>query len=193
LFGDQHDYPTLITLAEQSDPGADGVMFLPYLSGELQPINDGNARGVFFGLSMSTAQPQIVRAVLEGTAFAIAHNVHIAEHIGGEITEIRAVGGPTRSALWCQIIADVTGRHVAVLDHDGGAPLGNTLLAAAGLGLIDDPATRAMHAARIEHIFPPRIDHHAYYRSRFTMYRQLYLQLKEQFAALAALPPWNIR
>ena len=136
------DFGTLTALAAQSEPGADGLIFLPYLSGELQPINDGHARGVFFGLSTHTGQPQFVRAVIEGAAFAIAHNAKIAAQVGSPISEIRAVGGPTRSPLWCQIIADIVGQPISVMIDNVGAPLGNALLAATGLGLIDDPASR---------------------------------------------------
>ena len=76
-LGAEEDYAALTALADQSAPGAGNVIFLPYLSGELQPINDGYARGVFFGLSMSTGKAELVRAVLEGAAYAIAHNLEI--------------------------------------------------------------------------------------------------------------------
>ncbi|OUC06075.1 hypothetical protein RY27_23280, partial [Litorilinea aerophila] len=108
-IGEELDYQALVTLAAQSRPGAGGLLYLPYLSGELQPINDGYARGLFFGLNMGTDRSDLVRAVLEGTAFAIRHNLQVTLDAGVAVHEIRAVGGPTRSRLWCQIIADVTG------------------------------------------------------------------------------------
>ncbi|MEO0564905.1 MAG: FGGY family carbohydrate kinase, partial [Chloroflexota bacterium] len=109
IYGADLSFSDLTQIAAQSTPGANNVLFLPYLSGELQPINDGNARGVYFGLSTSTTQADMVRAAMEGMAYAIAHNIDIAAKVGTPITEIRAVGGPTRSALWCQMIADVSG------------------------------------------------------------------------------------
>jgi xylulokinase len=187
LFADQLDYGALTELAAQSDPGAGGVIFLPYLTGEMQPINDGNARGVFFGLSFNTEQPQLVRAVMEGAAFAVAHNLRIAREAGAALTEIRAVGGPTRSPLWCQIIADATDQPLAVMAEAVGAPLGNALLAAAGIGLIDDPAAVAVKAAQISKYFEPQATNRERYQTLFEIYRQLYPQLKNQFAALAAL------
>ena len=193
LFADRLDYAALLEEAAASPPGADGLLFLPYLTGELQPINDGNARGVFFGLSLNTERAQLVRAVVEGAAFAIAHNLRVAQQAGAVIDEIRAVGGPTRSRFWCQIIADVTGRDVGVLPEDAGAPLGNALLAAVGAGLIDDPARVAREVARVEHVYRPRAAEHDHYQEIFAIYRQLYPQLKQQFAALATLPPWNDR
>ena len=156
------DHAALLELAAQSEPGAGGVIFLPYLSGELQPINDGNARGVLFGLNLNTEPPQLVRAVLESTAFAIAHNLSIADQVGAPIEEIRAVGGPTRSILWCQIIADVTGRRLAVLPDNAGAPLGDALLAGAGVGLIGDPAAVASRSARISRFYEPDENNRGY-------------------------------
>lgn len=187
LFGAEFDYLQLSEMARQSPPGAGGVIFLPYLSGELQPINDGNARGVFFGVSMSTTPSHMVRAVMEGAAFAIAHNIDIACEAGSTIRELRAVGGPTQSDLWCRIISNVTGHPLAVLADNAGAPLGNALLAAAGVGLIDDPAATARKVGRITGQYEPNPKFKDRYAEMFTIYRQLYPQLKEQFAALAAI------
>lgn len=187
LLGGTLDFPQLDALARQSPPGAGGVIFLPYLSGELQPINDGNARGVFFGLSMATSTSHLVRAVMEGAAFAIAHNLAIAREAGAEIAELRAVGGPTQSDLWCRIISNVTGTPLAVLADNAGAPLGNALLAAAGVGLIDDPAAAARQAAHITTTYQPNPKYTDRYAALSEIYRALYPQLHDQFAALAAI------
>jgi xylulokinase len=180
-------FEALIALAEDSRPGAGQLLFLPYLSGELQPINDGYARGMFFGLSLSTQKADMVRAVLEGTAFAIAHNLAIIEAMDIPVAEIRAIGGPTRSALWCQIIADVTGRPLNVMAGDDGAPLGNAILAAKGAGLIDDPAQAALQAARIQRTYEPHPARRPLYQNLFEIYCALYPQLKDQAARLSKL------
>jgi len=187
LLSGHTDFGALTALAAQANPGADGLIFLPYLSGELQPINDGNARGVFFGLSMHTGQPQFIRAVMEGAAFAIAHNVKIATETGASISEIRAVGGPTRSPLWCQIMADVIGKPISVLVDNAGAPLGNALLTATGLGLIDDPVAVANSEAFVGHVYTPRPDRQAQYAPLFDVYQRLYPLLHEEFAVVASL------
>lgn len=188
LFGAEFDYVRLGEMARQSPPGAGGVIFLPYLSGELQPINDGNARGVFFGLSMSTTPAHMVRAVMEGAAFAIAHNIAIARQAGSTISELRAVGGPTQSDLWCRIIANICGYPVAVLADNAGAPLGNAFLAAAGVGLISDPADMARKGARITGHYVPNPQYRERYEALFGIYRDLYPRLKGSFAELAAVP-----
>ncbi len=187
IVGENLSLTDLTALAAQCEPGADRLLFLPYLSGELQPINDGNARGVFFGLSLATTRAHMVRAVMEGSAFAIAHNTAIAAQSGTPITEIRAVGGPTQSPLWCQIIADTCGYPVAVLSDNAGAPLGNALLAAAGVGLIDDPAAVASANSTTPQVYEPRAEYLERYRQMFDVYRGLYPQISASFAALSAV------
>lgn len=183
--GLRHD--ELLNLAAQTEPGAGGLLFLPYLSGELQPINDGNARGVFVGLGQSTETRHLVRAVLEGTAFALAHNLAVITEAGVASTTLRATGGPTRSPLWCQLIADITGRPLDVLDDHPGAPLGNALLAAVGVGLVDDVGAAASRAVGTPRRFEPDREHQERYDQLFAVYRQLYPVLKPSFAALAPL------
>ena len=179
-------YHELTQLAQQSEPGARGLLFLPYLSGELQPINDGNARGLFFGLSMATSQADMVRAIFEGTAYAIAHNLTIAAQTTAQINEIRAVGAPTHNPFWCQVLADVCGYPLATMGNSAGAPLGNALLAGAGIGLIDDVAKAAASAASIARVYEPRPAVHDLYQELLPIYTELYPQLKEQFGTLAA-------
>lgn len=179
------DFNRMTALAAESEPGAHGLIFLPYLSGELQPINDGHARGVFFGLSLNTRQPQLIRAVMEGVAFSIRHNIQVAQEVGANLNELRAVGGPTRSPLWCQIIADITNQPLTVLRDNPGAPLGNVFLAAAAIGLIRDAGETAAQAAQVEHVYQPDPTQCALYDKLFAVYRQLYPCLKSQFSAVA--------
>lgn len=183
----QADYDRMTQRAAESEPGANGLLFLPYLSGELQPINDGHARGVFFGLSLNTGQPQLIRAVMEGVAFSMAHNIQVAQEVGAQINELRGVGGPTRSPLWCQIIADITNQPLTVLKDNPGAPLGDIFLAAAAVGLISDAGDAATQAAQIERVYTPNSVNRERYDKLFGIYRQLYPSLKPQFAAIAQL------
>ncbi|MBX3083577.1 MAG: xylulokinase [Anaerolineae bacterium] len=181
------DYNAMTALASECQAGAHGLLFLPYLSGELQPINDGNARGVFFGLSLTTHQPQLIRAVMEGVAFSMAHNILVATEVGATSTELRAVGGPTKSPLWCQIIADICRQPLVVLANSAGAPLGDALLASAALGLIPDAGEAAAKVAEVAHIYQPDPATAEVYDRLFMVYRQLYPQLKHSFAAVAQM------
>lgn len=175
------DFSAMTDQAALSGPGADGVLFLPYLSGELQPINDGHARGVFFGLSLNAKQPQLIRSVLEGTAMAMRHNIEVAAEAGAQLNELRGVGGPTRSSLWCQIIADVTNQPLTVLKDNPGAPLGDVFLAAAAVGLIENAGATAAKAAEIEHVYTPNSELRSVYDDRFETYCELYPALRPSF------------
>jgi len=187
VFDPELSFDDLTLLAAQAEPGANRLIFLPYLSGELQPINDGHARGVLLGLTMSTTKAQIVRALLEGTAFAIAHNASRVTAAGTRITEIRAVGGPTRSPLWCQMIADICGYPVSVLNQNVGAPMGNVWLAGSAVGLIDNMEARAIARSGTPQIYEPRAAYRQRYEQLLDVYRGLYPKLAAPFAALSQI------
>lgn len=166
--------------------GASGVVFLPYLAGELQPINDGFARGVFFGLSLSTRRGDLVRAVMEGSAFAVRHNLEIAGSVGAKPKRLVAVGGPTRNEVWCQIIADVTNLPVQVMEECGGAPLGNAALAAKGVGMIESCRRVVDAHARKRRLFEPQPGASERYDRIFEIYTSLYPRLKDLFPRLSS-------
>jgi xylulokinase len=178
---------TLTQEAARVPAGSDGLIFLPYLAGELQPVNNGFARGVFFGLDLSKTRGHVVRAVMEGTAFAIEHNLSITQELGAKVRTLIAVGGPTRNRLWCQIIADVTGIPVQVMQERGGAALGDAILAALGTGLIESPETMQQRHAVAGERFEPDSCRHQVYQQAFRIYKDLYPQVKELFPRLANL------
>ena len=153
--------------------GADGLIFLPYLAGELQPINDGLARGLFFGLTAEMNRSHLVRAVLEGIAFAVEHNLSIARTIGVSPEYLVAVGGPTRNRLLCQIIADATALPLKVVDESCGAALGSAMLAAKGVGLSHFDEMRDAHL-HTKAEYEPDSSSSARYRDLFKTYIELY-------------------
>ncbi|NGN65301.1 hypothetical protein G5C51_15510 [Streptomyces sp. A7024] len=146
------DAAGLLAAAESAPPGADGVVFLPYLAGELHPIDDPAARGAFSGLSLVTGQAQLARAVVEGSAGAIAHNLSVARSAGAAPARLAATGRPTASGAWMQAVADATGVPVEVHTGDG-APLGDALLAAAGTDSALPELVRAH--SRVEATYQP--------------------------------------
>lgn len=187
-------YAALSAEATQSPPGANGLVFLPYLTGELHPILDPFARGTFVGLSLSTTRADLVRAMMEGGAYAIRHNLEVGMEVGAHPEELRAVGGPTRSSLWCQIIADVVQLPVTVMpEQAGSAQVGDALLAAAGIGLVPNLVQAAEERARSRALFTPRPQVRARYDALYAIYRETYEQLKGSFRALADLPPVDVQ
>ena len=96
-------------IAEAVPAGSEGVVFLPYMSGERSPVWNPYAKGVFYGLDFAKTKGHMVRACMEGVAFSLRHNLEVAEEAGAKAEVLRAMGGSANSLLWTQIKADVTG------------------------------------------------------------------------------------
>ncbi len=181
ILGNKISIEQLTKGAENVNPGSDGLLFLPYMMGERSPIWNTNARGVFFGLSLTTTPESMVRAVLEGTAFALLHNIEIARSIGLPVDEIRSIGGGTKNGLWNQIKADVLGIPVAILRESIGAPIGSAFIAGLGLGLYPDIRSAVTNAVFIANRYVPNSKNHIYYTDRYQRFRGLYESLKDEF------------
>jgi sugar (pentulose or hexulose) kinase len=159
-------------------PGADGLVFLPYLAGERTPIWDDRARGVLFGLTERHTRGHLARAVLEGVAFSIRHVADLMRASGGAIDELRVTGGQANVMLWNRIKADVIGAPVVVPTVTEGALLGEAILAASGADRVPDATTSASLvkvAARLE---PDPATSRAY-DAAYATYRELYPRLRD--------------
>jgi xylulokinase len=146
--GDRDPYAALAREAAAVPPGSAGLLFLPYLSGERTPIHDPDARGVLAGLSLSHGRGHVYRALLEGVAYGIRHNLETMASAGAPIERIVAVGGGATNALWLQIVSDVTGRSQTVPRQTIGAAYGDAFLAALASGLIRDRSELATRWVR---------------------------------------------
>jgi xylulokinase len=116
----QGGYEELSALAEQAPPGAEGLLFLPYLTGERTPHLDPRARGAFFGLTSRHNLSHLTRAVMEGVAFSLRDSLEIMVGLGTSPVQIRATGGGAKSAFWRQLLADVLGRPIVRTVADEG-------------------------------------------------------------------------
>lgn len=181
-------FELLSKAAEQSPPGANRLLFLPYMYGERSPIWDSDARGVFFGLSLATQKADLVRAIMEGAAFGLRHNVEVAAAGGFAATQLACVGGGARSAVWNQIKADVLNRPLHLPQAATGAPLGDAMVAAVGAGLY--PSVEAAVAAMVQKgvEYQPRAEYTQRYDALYRIYVDLYPALKTQFKQLALVP-----
>ena len=126
-------YSALTALAEKSPVGSNGILMLPYFSGERTPINDPHAKGLVIGLSLSNSLGDIYRAALEGVGFGIGQHTQLFREIGAEPSSISAVGGGTKSSLWLQIVSDITGVVQKVYPVTLGACFGDAFMAAMAL------------------------------------------------------------
>jgi xylulokinase len=181
---DVHD---LLDAAARDVPeGADGVLFLPYLMGERSPIWDGKASGAFVGLNLYHRREHLYRAVLEGVAFALQHNIEAGAAAASTLDPgLVVVGGAARSDLWMQIIADVTNRPVLTIEADVEAAMGAALLAAFGAGLVSADDVRRGWVTLVPRATPrPRAA--GRYAPLFASYKALYPALKQTMHDLHA-------
>lgn len=152
-------------------PGAGGVLYLPYLSpsGERAPFVKASARAQFTGLTVNHTDRHLLRAVLEGVAFSIRDSY---EHMPAPIHNIKLSGGGARSALWSQIIADVTGKTVFIPAVEETGTLGAALNAAVGVGLFSTVEEAVQCCVRISRRFEPDPKNRALYDELFGLYRK---------------------
>ncbi len=175
----------ILTGAMTVPPGADGLLFLPYLAGERAPIWDQQARGVFFGLTLRHTRNHLARAVFESVAFAIRHLAERLARAGAQVCELRVCGGQARSMVWNQLKADVTGLPVAVLQVTEAALLGAAILAAVGAGLFPDVRMGMENMVRVKERLEPHTAEHRRYSELYEVYKRLYPDLRESFHQLA--------
>jgi xylulokinase len=180
LFGSP-DYAELLELAAASGVGANGLLMLPYFSGERTPIMDPDARGVIAGLTLSHTRGDLYRAALEATGYAVRHNIEAFEAAGGDIRRIVAVGGGTQGGLWTQIVSDVTGRAQEIRAQSIGASYGAAFLAAQLIAPVSIDAWNP-----VQETVTPRPEVAEQYDELYGLYRDLYPRTADTVHALAA-------
>lgn len=164
----------LIEEAAATPPGADGLVFLPYLAGERSPIWDPGATGLLAGLTLAHGRGHITRAILEASALALRHVSTPMLVAGVTVSAMRACGGPARSDAWNQIKADVTGFRVLVPTVLETAVLGSAMLGAVAIGAYPDPRAAIGAMTRIDHELVPRREHAETYERLYAAYTALY-------------------
>jgi len=174
----EDDFDKFNQLSAESAPGANGVVFLPYLFGERCPYPNPDAKGMFFGLSNTTNKADMVRAVMEGVAYNIKAMFDIVSEFT-EPTDIYITGGGAKSHIWGQIIADILGRKINVLNIEEGPAFGAALIAGVGAKIFDSfDAAKAVFLKSERTIEPAN---HAAYSETFIKFKKLYEVNKELF------------
>ena len=180
------DFGTLATAAGTVAAGSDGLLFLPYLTGERTPHPDPVARGGFVGLTVRHKRDHLTRAVLEGVAFGLRDSFELIRNAGSaDLAEVRVSGGGTRSPEWRQILADVLDAEVRTVATAEGAAQGAALLAAVGAGWFADAATASAEWLRLDSPTTPGPDS-AVYEKLYSDYSALYPALKDTMHSLSA-------
>ena len=181
-------YDELIAEASQVPAGSEGLIFLPYLSGERTPHPDPLARGAWVGLTLRHGRGHMTRAVLEGVAFGLRDCFALIKGAGlGAIEQVRISGGGAKSLLWRQILADVLGAEMITINTTEGAAYGAALLAGVGEGAWPDVETACSQTIKIVGRVEPDRAQEEIYRQTYEQYQSLYPALKPVFEGLASV------
>jgi len=183
------DFDALLAPAADLPPGSEGLLFLPYLTGERTPHPDPLARGAFVGLTVRHTQAHMTRAVLEGVAFGLRDSFELMTQVGlAEVGQVRVSGGGAKSPLWRQILADVLDVELVTVNTTEGAAYGAALLAATGAGFFPDVASACAATVELTGRTVPS-PASAAYADIYPLYRELYPALRPSFNAVARTTP----
>ncbi|MHC4421175.1 MAG: xylulokinase [Planctomycetota bacterium] len=179
-------YDLLIEDAGGVPPGCDGLLFLPYLTGERTPHPDPRARGAFVGLTLRHGKAHLTRAVMEGVTFGLKDSLELTRALGIPVERVRVSGGGARSAMWRQMMADVFGVEVVTVNTVHGAAFGAALLAGVGTGCYGSVPDAARSVVRETGSARPGADA-GIYGQYYARYRALYPLLAPEFLELGSL------
>ena len=178
-FAPDVDFGELVSEAQDIAPGSEGLLFLPYLTGERTPHPDPKARGAFVGLTVRHERAHLTRAVVEGVSFGLRDSFELMKASGlSEINQVRITGGGTKSAVWRQILADVLGVELATVNATEGAAYGAALLAGVGAGVWPDVETACRATVEITGITTRNPIAQAEYDRFYSLYQDLYPALR---------------
>ncbi len=178
-------FDDLLKEAENVPAGSEGLLFLPYLSGERTPYPDPLARAAFIGLTIRHTRGHMTRAILEGVAFGLKDCFDLIRTAGLErIVQVRASGGGTKGALWRQILASVLESELVTVNTSEGAAFGAALLAGAGVGAWPDVVTACRDTIKIVGQTNPDPAHAQVYRESHHLYQEMYPLLKSSFSRM---------
>jgi xylulokinase len=182
-----HDqsFDDMLAPAAEVPPGSEGLLFLPYLTGERTPHPDPLARGAFVGLTVRHTRAHMARAVLEGVAFGLKDSFQLMASAGlpSEKMQVRVSGGGVKSGLWRQILADVIGATLVSTNSTEGAAYGAALLASVGAGVYPDVQTACKQTIRTSDATEPSAQAQEYAHA-YELYGGLYPALKETFTRI---------
>lgn len=179
----ENAFEKLAEEASATPPGANGLVFLPYFSGERTPIHDPDAKGVLFGLNLTHSRGDIYRALLEGIACGTTQIVDTYREIGEAPATIYAVGGGTRNTVWAQATSDISGLDQLLRRKTIGASYGDAFLAALAVGDVKADDIAAWNP--VERAIAPREASAAVYQRQYRVFRDLYEQTKGLMAELS--------
>lgn len=187
-IGNRRDpYDLILEEAAKTPPGAEGLIFVPYLTGERTPHRDPLARGAFVGLTVRHTQAHMARAVVEAITYGLRDSLELIRQSGLRVDEVRAAGGGARSSIWRQWLADIFNAEITLINSSEGGAFGVALLAGVGTGVWKDTREACAATLRITSRTEPTTDSavRQKYDDAYAVFRSLYPTLKDTFHKLA--------
>jgi xylulokinase len=184
--GGEDAYPALEKLASQSPAGANGLIMLPYFSGERAPIFDGNALGLYFGLNLTHTRADLYRALMESVGYGIRHCLEQFAEDDLKATEIYAIGGGVKNLTWMQIVSDICNLKQNIPVEKIGACYGDAFLAGFGIGLFEK-ISDVKQWVKLEKQIEPDLDMHEQYTEFYEIYKDLYPRNRGLMHRLSAI------
>jgi gluconokinase len=155
------------------------LIFLPYLTGDRAPIWDTKSCGTFFGIRLHHKQEHFARAVLEGVCYALNDVLLAVEQYSDEIKQINVSGGFVASPVWMQLLADITGKRLSLVQEEDASAVGAAFIAMKKLGLTENGEYPNLAGNKKEIFIEPDLNKHDIYRKYFAVFRTLYKNLKD--------------
>jgi gluconokinase len=183
-FRDEKYLKALFNETMKIKPGANGLIFLPYIMGERSPVWDENAKGSFIGLTISHTKTHMAKAVLEGICFSIVDVLNALEETSGKINNIYLSGGIIKAASWVQLMADISGKQIMVNEAADASALGAAFIGMKATGSVKNINEATMFLNDVK-TFSPNASNHNIYKKYFKIYSSLYQKLKDSFDELS--------
>ncbi len=185
-FRNEKKLSALLKRTAKIKPGADGLIFLPYILGERAPLWDEHAKGCFIGLTAMHTKAHLTKAVLEGICFSLVDVMRALEETSRDIKNISLSGGIIKSGLWIQLLADISGKQIVVNEAADASALGAVFIGMKALGSVKKISEAKMFAKKVKTIHPNPGRYNTY-KKYFEIYRSQYAKLKDSFGKLSAI------
>jgi xylulokinase len=185
-FAKDEAFDTLLKDIETVPPGANGLLFTPYIVGERTPHADAVIRGSFIGIDSNHERKHFVRAVMEGITFSLLESIQLFRERGKEIIQVVSIGGGAKNDVWLQMQADIFQANIVKLSNEQGPGMGAAMLAAYGCGWFESLEQCAKQFIKVEKTYEPKPDNVKIYKELFQLYKEIYPSTKALNEQLAS-------
>lgn len=178
-------YDLMTKKAEKVAAGSEGLLLLPFFTGERAPNWNADIRAMFFGLTLSHKKEHFIRATMEGVCYRMHSILKVLEEVMGDVNDIRVSGSFTHSKLWLQILADILNKPIGLSNIDEGAAFGAALLGFVSEGVLKDISDTS-HFIKINQLYYPNAANRDVYDALYDIYDRIYWNLQKEFSDIAA-------